>query len=107
MFGVDEVLGNIQKTIQLIEIYQANSNIPELGAMSRSQLSEFKQVFLKFEYNLSNPKTYKKNLLTDNYISWISHVIADSWPVSELGEQIMKTEQSFVRLREKIQEEDR
>jgi len=97
MKNVEQVLQSVRKAIFLLEIARQDPSLPESGPMARLQLDQFMKVLQKLESNIVSLK-YKSTL--EGHIPWMTHVIADSWPVNELGEQIMKAERSYVELLE-------
>ncbi|MCE9647636.1 MAG: hypothetical protein K8S20_16710 [Chloroflexi bacterium] len=96
------IIENIQKALKLIDMQTMMPSTPETGAMSHEQLGEFKQILMNMAANLRLPKLVKERVTGDDYQARMSQMIAKNWPMNDLGRQIMKAEDSYVKLREKL-----
>jgi hypothetical protein len=102
MDEAEVIVDNIQKALKLIDMQEMMPSTPESGAMSHQQLMEFKQILMNMAGNLSEPKSIKDKLVRDDYKTRMSQTIAKNWPMNDLGQQIMKAEQGYLKLRDKL-----
>jgi hypothetical protein len=96
------IIENIQKALKLIDMQTMMPSTPETGAMSHEQLGEFKQILMNMAANLALPKLVKERVTGDDYRPHMSQMIAKNWPMNDLGQQIMKAEHGYIKLREKF-----
>ncbi len=99
MNKIEQVSRVIQHAVVLIDLSRREKNLPKSGPMSYSQLEQFDHVLKELQKKIEDIRHHKA---LNNYQPWIARVIADSWPVNDLGEQIMKAEREYMELQNSI-----